>query len=487
MRMSASLAQKNINLLRGWPNSSLLPVAQLLDGAQTAFTTPSIYTPGLAYGPDPGYQPLREEIARWLASSYPSPLQAAADPETICISGGASQNLACALQVFSDPAFTRKIFVVAPCYFLACRIFEDAGFAGRLCAIPEGEEGVDLDSLRKGLEEVDEEDEKTPFKPARPWAKLYKSIIYCVPTFSNPSGKTMSMSCRQSLVKLARRHNSLIISDDVYDFLSWSTSTSTSTSTTSPSSPGVPSTLPRLIDIDRSLDPIPGPEDFGHAMSNGSFSKIAGPGMRTGWADASRKLIYGLSQCGSSRSGGAPSQMSATIMCSFLASGALAKHIDEVLRPAYQRRWRIMVEAIEKYLLPLGIQMLNCSSSSPTTGTSERTSSQGQDGAGIYGGYFIWLDLPTGVDAETLVKYALQKENLVVPAGPMFAVEGDQSLLFRNSIRLCFSWEAETDLAEGVKRLSRALRDVQSGKQLPPTDAHGLTGTELKQSMGEFQ
>lgn len=77
------------------------------------------------------------------------------DAERICITGGASQNLACVLQVYSDPLRTR-VWMVAPCYFLACRIFGDAGL--RVRAVGEGDEGVDLEALERGLEEAERED-----------------------------------------------------------------------------------------------------------------------------------------------------------------------------------------------------------------------------------------------------------------------------------------------------------------------------------------
>ncbi len=76
------------------------------------------------------------------------------DPERICITGGASQNLACILQVFSDPVRT-KVWMVAPCYFLACRIFGDAGLSVR--AVGEGNEGVDLEGLERKLIESEKE------------------------------------------------------------------------------------------------------------------------------------------------------------------------------------------------------------------------------------------------------------------------------------------------------------------------------------------
>lgn len=136
-----------INLLRGWPSPSLHPTSQLMSAAQVVLSNPSISTPALQYGPDPGYEPLRTEISKWLSSFYHCPDNVA----RICITGGASQNLACALQVFTDPAVTRNVWMVAPCYFLACRIFEDAGFEGRLRGVREDAEGIDVEYLEKEM------------------------------------------------------------------------------------------------------------------------------------------------------------------------------------------------------------------------------------------------------------------------------------------------------------------------------------------------
>lgn len=149
-----SSKQPTIDLFRGWPNSSLLPVSALSIASQTTFSHPSISTPGLAYGPDPGYEPLRAHTAEWLTAFYKPREPVTAD--RICITGGASQNLACILQVFTDPVYTRRVWMVAPTYYLACRIMDDAGFAGRLRAVPEDAEGLDVAFLQRQLEEVEE-------------------------------------------------------------------------------------------------------------------------------------------------------------------------------------------------------------------------------------------------------------------------------------------------------------------------------------------
>ncbi|KAL1998123.1 hypothetical protein VTN02DRAFT_6819 [Thermoascus thermophilus] len=428
-----------IDLFRGWPNPALLPVAQLASAARVALSTPAIYEPGLQYGPDEGYQPLRQHVADWLSAFYRP--RDPVTPDRVCITGGASQNLACILQVFTDPAFTRAVWMVAPTYYLACRIFDDAGFAGRLRAVPEDAEGLDVGFLERGLEDAERraraEGNHTPrYKPPRPWRKIYRYVIYATPTFANPSMKVMSLRRREQLVRLARRYDALVVTDDVYDFLQWAGDGGTLDPTTA--------CLPRVVDIDRYLDG--GPADaWGNAISNGSFSKLLGPGARTGWAESTGKVAYGLSQTGSSRSGGAPSQLTATVVDQLLSSSILQQHIAHVLLPAYAERYRRTLSAVREHLFPLGFTLPS------TTGN-------------IAGGYFLWLHLPRPLRASDLARRALEEENLQLAPGDLFAVSGDPATVdddhnrFEDAVRLCFAWEEPGRLAEGVRRLARVAR-----------------------------
>ena len=113
--------------------------------------------PAMCYGPDSGDPRLRSNIAQWLTKFYKP-----ADPvseERVCISGGASQNLACLLQDFTDPVYTRNVWIVAPAYMLAFRIFEDAGFHKKLRAVPEDDEGIDMAYLRSQIKQSEEKAE----------------------------------------------------------------------------------------------------------------------------------------------------------------------------------------------------------------------------------------------------------------------------------------------------------------------------------------
>lgn len=140
-----------IDLLRGWPAPDLLPASHLQEASRELLAEPEAFVPALQYGPDPGSDELRSALALWLGFMYGVP----PDRSRISVSGGASQNLARILQTFSEPYYTQAIWMVAPCYYLACPIFEDSGFRGRLRAVPEDADGIDIDYLAHGLQEID--------------------------------------------------------------------------------------------------------------------------------------------------------------------------------------------------------------------------------------------------------------------------------------------------------------------------------------------
>lgn len=103
----------------------------------------------------------------------------------------------------------------------------------------------------------------------------------------------MTLRRREELVRVARDFDALIVTDDVYDFLQWPSSPNSQTL-------GLDTAiLPRVVDVDRFLDggsEREGADGFGNAASNGSFSKICGPGLRTGWVEGTPKLAHGVSQ-----------------------------------------------------------------------------------------------------------------------------------------------------------------------------------------------
>ena len=102
-----------------------------------------------------------------------------------------------------------------------------------------------------------------------------------------------------------------------------------------------------------------------------------------------------------------------------------------------------MMSAIEAHLLPLGVTLP-------------------QRSRDIVGGYFIWLSLPAPMQAEEVAARAQEEANLIIAPGPMFAVYGDEGAVdLERKVRVCFSWEEEAMLAEGIQRLAQVIRTIQ--------------------------
>jgi DNA-binding transcriptional MocR family regulator len=135
--------------------------------------------PGLLYGPDEGDPRLRQNIASWLTSFY-QPREPVTESR-VCITGGASRNLACILQVFTDPVFTRNVWIVSPAYMLAFRIFDDNGFASKLRAVPEDDEGIDIEYLRKEIRKSEDKarDAGNDEPVSLEWVRLRKRMRRC--------------------------------------------------------------------------------------------------------------------------------------------------------------------------------------------------------------------------------------------------------------------------------------------------------------------
>ena len=169
-------------------------------------------------------------------------------------------------------------------------------------------------------------------------------------------------------------------------------------------------------------------------------------GAFTGVSQAYRWLYHTTDRenSGSTSSGGAPSQLTATFMSELLKSGDLQRHIFTTLQPSYVRRYRSMIAAIEQYLLPLGVRLPQ----------SDRK---------VIGGYFIWLTLPAPLDADNVEMMTKSDDNLIIAPGSLFAVYGDEAAVdLSRQVRLSFAWEAEEKLAEGIRRLSRVIASLQT-------------------------
>lgn len=136
-----------------------------------------------------------------------------------------------------------------------------------------------------------------------------------------------------------------------------------------------------------------------------------------------------------------------------LANGSLMRHIEEVLIPIYRKRYYAMIKAIKQYLYPLGIRIV----------AHDQTSLDG-----FAGGFFLYLTFKDchGVIASDVARVALSDFNLRIAPGDIFAVPDDPQsksrgvLGYCNGARLCWAWNEDHILIDGIQRLAKAVNSL---------------------------
>jgi 2-aminoadipate transaminase len=226
------------------------------------------------------------------------------------------------------------------------------------------------------------------------------AFLYTVSTFNNPTGAIMPESRRRAVVKLAREAGVTILEDDVYRHLWYD------------------------------VPPPPPLQAFasdGNVIRLGSFSKILAPGLRVGWLYASPEIVRRCAGSGLLDSGGGQSHFAAHVAAAFIRLGLLDEHLAR-LRQAYAGRRDALLAALE--------------ASMPSTCSWSRPG----------GGFFVWVRLPEGINSMKLLLLA-EKEGVSFAPGPRFCSGGGGE----SHLRLAFSLLPEAELAEGAKRLARAI------------------------------
>jgi DNA-binding transcriptional MocR family regulator len=112
-----------------------------------------------------------------------------------------------------------------------------------------------------------------------------------------------------------------------------------------------------------------------------------------------------------------------------------------------------------------------------------------QSSRAVIGGYFTWLTLPEKLKtaAEALARRCREEGDVIIAAGKIFEVPGDDGVQFEGNVRLCWSWEEEDRLEEGVKKIGlvamKMLEEVESGnvEEFVVVEKEGADG------VGEFK
>ena len=389
----------------------------------------------MQYGPCSGTSVFRTRLANFLTDAYVDGQQNPVSSEHLFQTSGATHGLSLALTTWfgRTPLERRTAFLEDPSYFLAPSMLREHGFqlnpvplASRSSSTAVGRhatehDGIDLDFLEKSVL-----DAKAAGRLAKPDEAQYAAVVYVIPTYHNPTGATMPPAARQRLVDLARAHNLLVVSDDVYELLHYPASAA-------PAAPADirPRPPPRLVSYDLG-DGAAG--CGGHVLSNGTFSKIMSPGVRCGWIEAHPALIRMLSNAAIVSSSGGSAQLMGSMLASAIETGEAA-HMLHTTRALLARRMAAVRDAFAA-CAPRG-----CALTVPD------------------GGMCAWLSLPEELDAHAVL-VASRRRGVSFKPGDLFSSSGR----FRNHCRIVVAHYDEATLVAVAcgpsARSSRTLCEV---------------------------
>lgn len=256
--------------------------------------------------------------------------------------------------------------------------------------VPSDEDGLDTDALRLATAQ-------------RP------KLLYCQPNFQNPAGVTLTAARRRQLAEIASEQGMVVVEDDPYRVLRFEGTH-----------------LPRVITEEAALR-APEPAYDGNMIYLSTFSKILAPGLRIGWVVAPAPVIALLALAKQSVDLHTPT-FNQMVAYDLASRGILERHAPVIIE-TYRQRRDAMLAALEEHFPP----------------EASWTHPQG--------GMFLWVTLPTGVDAGELLRDALQQKVAFVP-GAAFYPSG----MGANKMRLNFSNATPERIFEGIARLARAVR-----------------------------
>jgi 2-aminoadipate transaminase len=349
-----------ISFARGIPTPECLPVEELADCARAAIERDGRTI--LSYGAGAGYAPLRE----WIAERH------GVEPSRVLLTNGSLQGF-----VFLAGHLARRgrVLVEAPTYDRPLKILRELG--ADVAAVPQDEEGIELDALEREL------------------ASAPATLLYTIPTFQNPSGRTLSTERRRGLIELASEHELLVYEDDPYGLVRFEGES--------------PPTLFELA----------GGEGV---IYSSSFSKTVAPGVRVGYFVFPEDIARVVELMATSTYI-TPVLLAEATVFEFLRRGSFEPNLERV-RALLRARRDAMLSALEA---ELGGQA--------TWSTPE-------------GGYFLWLEL--GVETDDLLGRAREAGVTFVPGSDFFLPgEGGET-----AARLAFSYVSTDEIAEGVSRLA---------------------------------
>nr|WP_314544192.1 PLP-dependent aminotransferase family protein [uncultured Massilia sp.] len=357
-----------ISFAGGLPSPATFPVDVMKAAYDKVLTDAG--KQALQYGPTDGYAPLREWIANSLSTEGTKIL-----PEQILMVSGSQQALDLLGKVLVDEG--SPVLVETPSYLGALQAF--SVYQPEFRSVATDDDGLVPSSIA-GLADG-----------AR--------LLYSLPNFQNPTGRSLSLARRQELVETCARLGLPLIEDDPYGALSYK---------------GEP--MPRMV----SMNPD-------GVIYMGSFSKVLTPGIRLGYVCAPLPLVRRL-ELAKQAADLHTAQLTQMVVHEVVKDGFLDRHIPTI-RTLYANQCQVMLDALDEHF--------------PDSVTWTRPE----------GGMFIWVKLPKQIDATKLLEQALAARVAFVPGAPFYANEPETSTL-----RLSFVTVPPERIREGIATLGQIIK-----------------------------
>lgn len=287
-----------ISFAGGFPDSALFDVDGIREAVNTALTEEA--GGALQYGATEGYQPLREQLAAFMAAKG----NQGVDANDLIVTTGSQQALDLLGKTLVSPG--DKVIVEGPTFLATIQCFRLYG--AELITAPVDGQGVDTDALEKLIEEH------------RP------KFVYLIPTFGNPSGAMLSLERRRKVLEMAVRHGTLIVEDDPYGDLYFHDAPP-----------------PSLLALSGE---VPGSRD--RLVHCGSLSKVLSPGLRVGWMVGPAELLAKATMC-KQFSDAHTSTFAQATAAQYLKAGRMPATLARV-RAVYAERAAAMGNALRREL-----------------------------------------------------------------------------------------------------------------------------------------
>lgn len=331
----------------------------------------------LQYGATEGYAPLRRAVNEHMLK----PRGVDVPDSAILPTTGSSQAIDLLCRAYIDPGDV--ILVEAPTFLGALQTMRISG--AKLVGVPSDDEGVMVDELERLMR------------------LHHPKFFYCIPTFQNPSGRTIGVERRQKIAQLAEEYDVTVVEDDPYYALRFS---------------------------GQELPPIKHFDRHDRVVLLNSFSKTMSPGMRVGAAVGPADLIRKMIIIKQGADTITPTLMQA-IAAEFLTRGLLGPQLARIC-PAYGRRLDTMLSAMDEYFPE------ECAYTRPE------------------GGLFVWGEC-RALDMLALVTRATgEKKVAYIPGVHFFSDPAGHEGTFR----LNFSGYPIEDIPVGIQRLGDLMKDA---------------------------